>query len=399
MLSDIFNGENSSVAGKDICFPLENKPNCFINGSINAKYIGNIEDDDDDQSILSTYSGQSIMCADFNNNIDSLLSISEESEEESKEDYCCNKEANEIQNLTKLDLENHIKIDSRSSPIDQIIKNCNIISPDKSYTSTNINPIFSRINSPNNNKSPFRSLSTEYLLEKYPLLSRKLSEKDSGLVDDLQAQLILYEKYLESKENTIEKLTQDIEIQDESYKIQILGLKSEVNELSYRLKVENIGKRAIENANNLADESLAQLLANQREESELIQQEYAFASSQIQMLEEELKIQKLITIKALESRDEEKDAALNAAAAVSTSALKRAELEAETDGLLNDLIEAKIYLATVTEENDDIKNKLLISQRRLKRYAERLGKLEAEKGLHLPSSPHSRYNKISPKKQ
>jgi hypothetical protein len=72
---------------------------------------------------------------------------------------------------------------------------------------------------------------------------------------------------------------------------------------------------------------LAQFLANEREESDLIAHEYAQASSQIQMLEEELKIQKLIAIKALESRDEERDAALNAAAAVSISAIKRAELE------------------------------------------------------------------------
>jgi hypothetical protein len=197
-LSDIFNCDDNS-AGKNICFSLDNKPNCFINASINAKYCNiDDDDDDDDQSILSTYSGQSIMCADFdfNANISSLLSISEESQEEikeeSKEDFFCynnNKalttdEIIEDRILKELNIEDPI-IDSRSSPIDQLQTKSTIISPSKSPASTkkydspnNSSSNSSHINSPNNiMKSPIRSLATEYLLERYPLSSRNLTEK------------------------------------------------------------------------------------------------------------------------------------------------------------------------------------------------------------------------------
>ena len=134
-------------------------------------------------------------------------------------------------------------------------------------------------------------------------------------------------------------------------------------------------------ANTKSDITLATALAMAREETAAVAQEYAQACAACKALEDEVKVLKRSIEMAVKSKNEETQSAIAAATLATAASIRRAELEAETDGLLQELIETKMRCATLAEESDSQQKKMWILRRRIQWYAELVGSLEVAANL------------------
>jgi hypothetical protein len=117
--------------------------------------------------------------------------------------------------------------------------------------------------------------------------------------------------------------------------------------------------------NSKSDTTLATALAMAREETAAVAQEYAQACAECRALEDEIKLLKRTVEMAVKAKNEETQSAIQAATLATAASIRRAELEAETDGLLEELIETKMRCANLAEEADQLEKKNWLFRRRL----------------------------------
>jgi len=143
--------------------------------------------------------------------------------------------------------------------------------------------------------------------------------------------------------------------------------------LSIRLQ---LGRSAVEIANEKADGVLAAALARAREETATIAEEYASAAAELAIRDEELvhcRAQLELMTRACE---QERSTSIGAAALASASAQRRAELEDENAQILESLINTKLQFAETAQRYEEDKKKVWTMKRRLQRYATRVASLE-----------------------
>ena len=108
-----------------------------------------------------------------------------------------------------------------------------------------------------------------------------------------------------------------------------------------------LGRSAVEIANEKADGVLAAALARAREETAALAEEYASTSTTLHTTQASLSACQEQLQAALQSWEEEKQASIEAASIAASSSFQRAELIDENSRILEELIATKMKLATV----------------------------------------------------
>ena len=360
-LHDFAPNEPNTVMTKDITITPEGiGRGIIITLRISSKFFAT--NDDDANSILSgysEYSEQSTLAANFDANINSLLFTSNETPKK------------------------------RTTPLRQpIIKE----GDDEKCES---NDQITKIGKTNENEDI--DINTKHvveedgqgIVEKYPNLSKKflgldnITDENNEIISDLKNQILILRKELSHKDDTIKAIELEDEKKLEECKATILSLRTELYVAKQSLQQEKSLQLSslTKEANTKSDITLATALAMAREETAAVAQEYAQACAACKALEDEVKVLKRSIEMAVKSKNEETQSAIAAATLATAASIRRAELEAETDGLLQELIETKMKCATFAEEADDHLKRNWILRRRLQWYAELIGSMEIAANL------------------
>jgi chromosome segregation ATPase len=210
------------------------------------------------------------------------------------------------------------------------------------------------------------------LVEKYPTLSKKflgldnITDETNELIDDLKNQIQILQKEVNSKDLAIKAIEIEGENKLEEFKATILSLRTELYVAQQALQQEKSIRLSLnKEINSKSDSTLATALAMAREETAAVAQEYAQACAECRALEDEVKLLKRTVEMAVKAKNEETQSAIAAATLATAASIRRAELEAETDGLLEELIETKMRCANLAEEKDNIEKKNWLLRRRL----------------------------------
>ena len=348
-LHDFVPNEPNSVMTKDITLTPEGLGRgIIINITISSKFF--ITNDDDGASIMSgvsEYSEQSTLAANFDNhNINSLLYVSNDASRRKlqispiKQSMTINEGDEE-----KLDkVETKTITVSRSEDKEDIVNNTKRIIEEDS----------------------------KGLVEKYPTLSKKflgldnITDETNELIDDLKNQIQILQKEVNSKDLAIKAIEIEGENKLEEFKATILSLRTELYVAQQALQQEKSIRLSLnKEINSKSDSTLATALAMAREETAAVAQEYAQACAECRALEDEVKLLKRTVEMAVKAKNEETQSAIAAATLATAASIRRAELEAETDGLLEELIETKMRCANLAEEKDNIEKKNWLLRRRL----------------------------------
>jgi hypothetical protein len=180
----------------------------------------------------------------------------------------------------------------------------------------------------------------------------------SAEVIEMQAELDRLRRELNERDDEIAEIRHQRRLDTDELKAQIMTLRTDLNMANTELKREKLGRSQVAVANSKADTVLSNALARAREETSAIAEEYAKAAALLQAREEELKDARKLADSAVKSRDEERRAATEAATVAAAASLRRAELEAETEGMLEDLISTKIRCADLAQEVEEERRKV-----------------------------------------
>jgi len=359
-LHDFAPNEPNSVMTREITITPEGiGRGIIITLRISSKFFAT--NDDDANSILSgysEYSEQSTLAANFDANINSLLFTSNESPK--KKTTPLRQPMIKEGDDEKCDSNEKTKIRKSNENEDIDMNTKHVVEEDG-----------------------------QGIVEKYPNLSKKflgldnITDENNELISDLKNQILILRKELSLKDDAIKAIELEDEKKIEECKATILSLRTELYVAQQSLQQEKSLQLSslTKEANTKSDITLATALAMAREETAAVAQEYAQACAACKALEDEVKVLKRSIEMAVKSKNEETQSAIAAATLATAASIRRAELEAETDGLLQELIETKMRCATLAEESDSQQKKMWILRRRLQWYAELVGSLEVAANL------------------
>ena len=167
-------------------------------------------------------------------------------------------------------------------------------------------------------------------------------------------------------------------MQAESFKSQLTSLRTELGTAQAALSRERAINAAIEAGAMKGSDYLTSTLFKARQETASVSAEYAACCAEIQSLEEELTKSKSIARRALQLKEEETMAALEASAVATSAAMRRAELQQENDELVEELIESKLLCAELSTQFHEERRRYFALRKRLQRYAQRVAELEVQ---------------------
>ena len=357
-LHELIPNEPNSVMIKELKLTPEGiGRGMIISLRISSKFFAT--NDDDANSILSgysEYSEQSTLAANFDANINSLLFSSNESPKK------------------------------RSSPVRQPM----IREGDDEKGDDNDNITTKRKSDDDNETEKLHVVEEDSkgIVEKYPNLSKKflgldnITDETNELLTDLKNQISILRKELSLKDDAVKSIELECDRKLEEYKATILTLRTELYVAQQALNHEKKIQVSLNNEiSSKSDITLATALAMAREETAAVAQEYAQACAECRALEDEVKILKRSVEMAVKAKNEETQACLAAATTATAASTRRAELELETDGLLQELIETKMRCANLAEDADQKEKKNWLLRRRLQWYAELIGSMEIAANL------------------
>jgi hypothetical protein len=226
------------------------------------------------------------------------------------------------------------------------------------------------------------------IVEKYPNLSKKflgldsITDETNELIADLKNQILILKKELSVKDDAVKAIELEGDRKLEEYKATILTLRTELYVAQQALHQEKKIQSSLNNElSSKSDITLATALAMAREETAAVAQEYAQACAECRALEDEVKVLKRSVEMAVKAKNEETQSAIAASTIATAASIRRAELELETDGLLQELIETKMRCANLAEDADQKEKKNWLLRRRLQWYAELIGSMEIAANL------------------
>jgi hypothetical protein len=206
------------------------------------------------------------------------------------------------------------------------------------------------------------------------LLCKKDLERKTKQLQSLETQYATY------YEETQQEMTQ---LKAENMKLQKrLIAETEARELILQLHStgstnnHNHHQQQNNNNNNNNNQHTVQLLMEARNQNDIITAEYEKIAIELQFAAQNVFHYKELYEQAIQDKKNETTAAQEAATVAAEACLKRAELDAENQEILQELIEMKVLYANVAMDCDYERRKALILKKTLQYYAEKLATME-----------------------
>jgi hypothetical protein len=193
---------------------------------------------------------------------------------------------------------------------------------------------------------------------------------------ELQTRVHVLGQQLESRNRAVLQLEAEMQAEVVAFRNEITGVRADLVATRLELKRERAAREALQTSYVTEDNFLTSFLATAEKDLQAVTAEYAQCCAELQNVEQDLALARQEIKRAADLKEEERKASVEAATVAAAASLRRAELEEETDGMIQALIDAKMLSADLALQLEEEKNKNSVLRRRLQRYAERIGAME-----------------------
>lgn len=210
---------------------------------------------------------------------------------------------------------------------------------------------------------------------------------------ELLARIKVLEQQLVSRDKAILGLKEELEMEVDAFKDEVSTIRADLVSTRFELKRERTARKSLQTGYVTEGNILTSFLSTAEKDLQSVTAEYAQCCAELQNVEQDLAIARQEIRRVAELREEERKGSIEAATVATAASLRRAELEEETDGMIEALIESKVLSADLALLLEEERNKNSILRRRMQRYAEKMGAMELSavieglrrKGNHVES--------------